>query len=148
MCRPRHGVGGIVESRSCMSERADVTPLRVQIDDGEPGVYVEFDVDADDAVVAKEAGRERLSSHPGSERGVDVVFASHSLSASLDQVKPALSKVMSKLREAVDGADEISVELGLRVGGETGLVFVKGSADAAIRATVTWRRPPDSIDER
>lgn len=31
--------------------------------------------------------------------------------------------------------------LGLRIGGEAGVVFARGSADATVGVTVTWRPP-------
>jgi hypothetical protein len=106
-----------------------VTVVRVPISDDQPDAYVEFDVDLDE-----DGGVEPL----GARRGRPIVAAS-SLAGSLDATLPALSLMLAKLRAAAAGCDEVAMQLGLRVGGETGLVFVRGGGDATIGVTVTWR---------
>lgn len=109
--------------------------LRVRIDDADGSDdrggerVVEFDVEEQPGMV------------PLSTRRPDIAVAPYSLASALDQALPALALTMRKLRRAVSGAEEVSVEVGLKVGGETGVVFVRGTADATFRATVTWRRP-------
>lgn len=109
--------------------------LRVRIDDADGSDdrggerVVEFDVEEQPGMV------------PLSTRRPDITVAPYSLASALDQALPALALTMRKLRRAVSGAEEVSVEVGLKVGGETGVVFVRGTADATFRATVTWRRP-------
>jgi hypothetical protein len=116
-------------------EGADVTVLRVRIDDDRHrDVIVEFDVD-------DQSGWQPLANRS------DVVDAPFTLSSALDQCLPALACLMEKVRSTVREVDEVSLDLGLRIGGEGGLVFVKGSADATIRATVTWRRPRGEADD-
>lgn len=113
-----------------------MTVVRVPISDDQPGAYVEFDVEEQD-----EDGTEPLA-----RRRDGTTLAAHSLARSLDTSLPALSLILSKVRSAAAGCDEICLQLGLRVGGETGLVFVRGGADATIGVTVTWRagdRPTD-----
>jgi len=70
-----------------------------------------------------------------------VARAPYNLAAALDSALPTLSLVMAKLRAAVADADEICLELGLRVSGQAGVVFVRGGSDATIGVTATWRRP-------
>jgi hypothetical protein len=109
--------------------------VRLPLGDGHPpDAVAEFEVDYEDI---DESGTELLA------KGSLEPPAPETLAASLDRTLPALSLVLSKVKAASAGCDEIAVELGLRIGGETGLVFVKGSADATIGVTVTWRRPPD-----
>lgn len=66
------------------------------------------------------------------------------LATSLEKVLPALRTVVGRLRAAAAAPDEISVELGLSVGGETGLIFTKGTTEATFTVNLTWRRgePP------
>jgi hypothetical protein len=99
-------------------------------DDRCPGAVAEFEI-------ADEPGTELLAARRGTRPD-----AAPSLAASLDRSLPALSLILSKLRAAAQDADELTVNLGLTVGGETGLVFVKGSAEATIAVSITWRRPP------
>jgi hypothetical protein len=85
--------------------------------------------------VRNEGGVERLAASD------HIARAPYSLAAALDSALPSLSLVMAKLRAAVADADEICLELGLRVSGEAGVVFVRGGSDATIGVTATWRRP-------
>lgn len=109
-----------------------MTVLMVPISDDEPDTLVAFDVDVDD-----EDGTEPLA-----KRRDGSTVAARSLAASLDGALPALSLVLSKVRAAAAGCEEISLQMGLRVAGETGLVFVRGGADATIGVTLTWRSTP------
>ncbi|MFF5174451.1 CU044_2847 family protein [Micromonospora sp. NPDC000089] len=70
--------------------------------------------------------------------------AARALTSSLERVLPALRVLVEKLRTAVAAPDEIGVELGLTVGGETGLVFTKGTAEATFTVNLTWRRDRSS----
>jgi len=72
--------------------------------------------------------------------GGRMVAASFSLASAVDHVMPALRAVVGRLREGVHAPDEVTVELGLQIGGETGFYFAKGTAEASIGVTMTWRR--------
>jgi hypothetical protein len=120
-----------------------MTVVKVPISDSDPGVYAEFDV--------KDKGEWRFKPLGDGKRSAAV--AGHSLAASLNSVLPALSEIFARLRSAATGSDEMTLQFGLRVGGQTGLVFVSGGADATIGVTVTWRKPeatatpPDPTEE-
>ncbi|MGW3345317.1 CU044_2847 family protein [Nonomuraea rubra] len=64
--------------------------------------------------------------------------ALRSLADAFDGLEPALSTIVTRLREATRGPDAITVEFGLKFGGETGVIFTKGKAEAALKVTVTW----------
>ncbi|WP_405084907.1 CU044_2847 family protein [Microbispora sp. NBC_01389] len=64
--------------------------------------------------------------------------ASRSLSAALDDISPALETIMTKLQAATRQPKEIQVEFGLKFGGELGLIFTKGTAEASFNVTMTW----------
>lgn len=68
-------------------------------------------------------------------------WAGVTLTNSLERVLPAVRAVVAGLRAAASTPDEISVELGLTVGGETGLIFTKGTAEATFKVSLTWHRP-------
>jgi hypothetical protein len=101
--------------------------LRVPVD--ETGAYFEVEVDHQDlsGEVALVAGRPDLAEAP------------FSLASSLRSVLPALHVLLDGLRTLAPGPDEVTVELGLKVGGETGLVFVKGTGEATFTVNLTWR---------
>ena len=67
-----------------------------------------------------------------------------SLTSSIDRVLPALSAIVARLNAGEVSPDEIRVELGLKVGGETGLIVAKGQAEASFVVTMTWRRVRDN----
>jgi hypothetical protein len=106
--------------------------LRVPVDQAGTE-FVEVEVDRRDVV-----GPVELVSDQAAR---DVAVAPYSLASSLDRVMPALTTIVDRFRTARLAPDEIAVNLGLKVGGETGLVFAKGSAEATFTATLTWRRP-------
>lgn len=67
--------------------------------------------------------------------------AAFSLSASLGRVMPAISTMLASLRNAHHAPDEIGMELGLTIGGETGIIFTKGTAEANFVLTMAWKKP-------
>ena len=76
--------------------------------------------------------------------GQSVVTASQSLEKSLDDVTPALRKVVQRLRTITPG--EFTVEFGLTVGAEAGVVLARASMEAHFTVTATWK-PGDHIPE-
>lgn len=68
-----------------------------------------------------------------------------SLASAVDHVLPALRTVVGRLRGGVHAPDEVTLQIGLQIGGETGFVFAKGTAEANIALTMTWRREADTM---
>jgi hypothetical protein len=86
---------------------------------------------------------------PGLAGGADMAPASPSpgaivakvkgtLEQALDEIRPALAAVGERLSGL--GPAEWTVKFGLKVGGETGLVVAKGTAEANIEVSATWKR--------
>lgn len=109
--------------------------LRVPIDQGSDE-YVEVEVDTRDL---GESVRLASESRP------DAVTAPFSLASSVDRVLPALSAILTRLRHADHAPDEIGMELGLKIGGETGLIFAKGTAESTFTVTLSWHKPSGHI---
>jgi NTP-dependent ternary system trypsin peptidase co-occuring protein len=106
-----------------------MTVMRMRVDDASEA-FVEVDVPAGTGdVELLGRGRDGTS------------IAAASLAGALDRVVPALSMVLAKLQAVDPAVDEIAVNVGLRVGGETGLLLVRGTAEATFDVTMTWRRP-------
>lgn len=104
---------------------------------------VSFEVNDGAIVVSEGDGSGVELTAKGSRRKVRLQEkVQESLADSLGRTLPALSVVLAELEKAAPGYDEITVEMGLRVGGTTGLVFVQGNADANVHVTVTRRRGP------
>ncbi|MFJ3721829.1 CU044_2847 family protein [Streptomyces sp. NPDC090045] len=61
-----------------------------------------------------------------------------SLQDALDQVKPTLARVARTVREL--GPDEAEIEFGLKMGGETGVIVAKGTAEVNFAVRLVWHR--------
>jgi len=64
--------------------------------------------------------------------------AAETLEQTLDKVKPALHAVSSWARSA--SPDECCVEFGLKLGGESGVIIAKGTAEVNFVVKLTWRK--------
>jgi hypothetical protein len=102
--------------------------LEFSVGDGSDAV-VTFEVDAselpDDLVLASNvnspvAGRVRIS-----------------FDEALNQLKPSLEKVAGLVRTLTP--TEASVEFGLKMGGETGVIVAKGNAEANFKLSLVWK---------
>jgi hypothetical protein len=111
--------------------------MKIQIDGGPDAVGEDFilvEVDRQDV-----DGQVQLAGSETSSR--DVAEAQETLARSFDRLGPALSAMLLKLRSAEHAPDEIQMEFGLKLGGEAGLIFAKGTAEANFAVTVTWAKP-------
>ncbi|MCA1671529.1 MAG: hypothetical protein LC799_04790 [Actinobacteria bacterium] len=62
--------------------------------------------------------------------------AAETLEQTLDKIKPALHAVSSRASSA--SPDECCVEFGLKLGGETGVIVAKGTAEVNFVVKLTW----------
>ncbi|MFD3778174.1 CU044_2847 family protein [Streptomyces sp. NPDC058612] len=61
------------------------------------------------------------------------------LQEALDQVRPTLARVSEMVRELAP--QEAEIEFGLKMGGETGVVIAKGTAEVNFAVRLVWTRP-------
>ena len=71
-----------------------------------------------------------------SEPGKVIVRAQVTLEEALEKLKPSLQKVVHLLKEL--SPDQTVVEFGLKVGGETGVIIAKGTAEVNFKVTMSW----------
>ena len=71
--------------------------------------------------------------------GEVVAKAKQSLEQALDQLQPAMSAVLDRLKAV--SPDEVGVEFGLTLGAQTGIVVAKGTSEVHFTVSLTWRRP-------
>ena len=69
--------------------------------------------------------------------GVVIARARVSLEEALGKLKPALHKIVHMLKDMAP--DEASVAFGLNIGGETGVIVAKGSAEVNFSVTMSWK---------
>ena len=70
--------------------------------------------------------------------GHAAAVAASSLSDALEKLKPMLETVKDKLASAAP--EHFTVEFGVKIGGETGIILAKGTAEVNLKITMTWDR--------
>lgn len=119
---------------SKLSRRSDAVTVLMQVplDDAEGGGTVLVEADRGDIP----GGLTLASPEPGQA----AARAAQSLSASLEQLEPVLRTVKDKLVAAAP--EHFTVEFGVKLGGETGIIVAKGTAEVNLKITMTWDRQP------
>jgi hypothetical protein len=64
--------------------------------------------------------------------------AVRTLSESLERLEPMLRTIKDRL--VASSPDHFSVEFGVKLGGETGVILAKGTAEVNLKVTMTWDR--------
>lgn len=69
-------------------------------------------------------------------------MAEQGLQEALDAIAAFAKAAGGRLRALAELAspDEVSIELGVTIGAEAGVVFTSGSAEANLSVTMTWKR--------
>lgn len=98
-----------------LEDGGDETAVVFEVDGALTGS--DLDLAADDGLV----GRARIS-----------------VQDALDQVRPTLARVARTVREL--GPDEAEIEFGLKMGGETGIIVAKGTAEVNFAVRLVWHR--------
>ena len=112
---------------------ADSILLRVPIDD--KGEYVLVEVDRRD--VSEEVSL--------AASGTDyIVDATTSLAGSMRRLRPVIRTMLTQLGSV--GPDQLALQFGVKIGGETGLIIAKGTAEASFTVTIAWQRPQSGVD--
>jgi hypothetical protein len=106
--------------------------LRVSVEDVEAGAVVLVESDRADIP----GGLMLASPEPGQA----AAKAARSLSASLEQLEPVLRTIKDKL--VASAPEHFTVEFGVKLGGETGIILAKGTAEVNLKITMTWDREP------
>ncbi len=116
-------------------ERWDSVAVLVQvpIEDVQDGAVVLVESDRADV-----PGELMLAAAP--QPGEVAAKAARSLSASLEQLEPVLRTVKEKL--VASAPEHFTVEFGVKLGGETGIILAKGTAEVNLKITMTWDRKP------
>jgi hypothetical protein len=104
--------------------------MEVPLDDTEGGAVVLVEADSSEIP----GGLTLASPDPGQP----AARAARSLSASLEQLEPVLKTVKDKL--AASAPEHFTVEFGVKLGGEAGIIWAKGTAEVNLKITMTWDR--------
>jgi hypothetical protein len=93
-----------------------------------------------DEIVVVEVDRAEVSDDlvlASTEPGKVVDRARVTLEEALARLKPSLQKVVQLLKEL--SPDETVVEFGLKMGGETGVIIAKGTAEVNFTVRMSWK---------
>ena len=71
------------------------------------------------------------------EPGKIATLARTTLEDAVVSLRPSLSKLFNMLLEVMPG--EATVEFGLKMGGEAGLIIAKGTAEVNFKVTMSWK---------
>ncbi|GAA4263754.1 hypothetical protein GCM10022255_111170 [Dactylosporangium darangshiense] len=104
----------------------DSVRVRIPVDAGIDGQvqYIEAEIEPGPGVTLASGGK--------------LQEASWSLAEAFDRVGPALHVVLTKLRSQLRAPKEVEIEFGLKLGGEAGVIFTKGTAEASFTVTARW----------
>lgn len=91
--------------------------------DGEPS-YIEAEIEPGPGVTLASGGK--------------LQQASWSLAEAFDRVGPALEVILTRLRSQLRAPRDVEIEFGLKLGGELGVIFTKGTAEASFKVTARW----------
>lgn len=95
----------------------------------------------DGAVLLVEADREDIPQGltlASPKPGEAAAKATRSLAESLEQLEPMLRTVKDRLVASMP--DHFTVEFGVKLGGETGIILAKGTAEVNLKIVMVWDR--------
>ena len=93
-----------------------------------------------DCLLVFEADRTEVSSDlllASAAQGRVIDRTRSTLEEALENLRPSLNKIVDVLRRM--SPDEMGVEFGLKVGGETGLIIAKGTAEVNFVVRLSWK---------
>ncbi|MQY14151.1 hypothetical protein SRB5_43130 [Streptomyces sp. RB5] len=74
--------------------------------------------------------------------GQVMAVAQESLQQSLDKIRPVAAAVWEKLRDMPRTPDKVSVEFGIKLSAEAGVIVAKGATEANFVVTMEWSHDP------
>lgn len=80
----------------------------------------------------------------GAEPGKAFIEVQAKLGAAVRSLRPTVAELIEPLKDS--GPDSISVEFGLKIGGETGIILAKGTAEVNFKVSMEWKRSASRED--
>jgi hypothetical protein len=102
--------------------------IRVPLENGEFIVAEadKFDIPGEEVVLA------------APEAGKAIAQLPNKLETGLRAIRPAVGELVEALKGS--GPENISVEFGIKIGGETGVILAKGTAEVNFKVVMEWKR--------
>jgi hypothetical protein len=105
--------------------------IRVPLENGELIIAEvdRFDIPGEEVVLA------------APEAGKAIAQMPEKFEAGLRAIRPAVGELVEALKSS--GPETISVEFGVKIGGETGVILAKGTAEVNFKVVMEWKRSPE-----
>jgi hypothetical protein len=68
--------------------------------------------------------------------------AGQTFESAISKIKPLAGAVIAKLRELQDSPEEVSVEFGIKLSAEAGVLLASSSVEANFKIAATWKKHP------
>ncbi|MFI9642330.1 CU044_2847 family protein [Micromonospora sp. NPDC051925] len=78
---------------------------------------------------------------PVGRAGAAVTRAHETLESALSHLRQVSVAVLRNLRDVAEPPDRVSVEFGVKVSAQTGLVVASGTSEANLTVQLEWNRP-------
>ena len=74
-----------------------------------------------------------------------IIKLAETLQVSFDRTLGVVSEMLLRLRSLPNAPDQAEIQFRLKMGGEAGLIFARGSSEVNFQVTMSWQRPtPES----
>lgn len=101
---------------------------------------IEFPLDAGGNILVEVDGIEPTTRVRGGAPMEVAEKARQTFESSLERIKPAAAAIISKLREMSDQPEQVSVEFGIKLSAEAGVVLATTGVEANFKVTLLWKR--------
>lgn len=114
--------------------------VEFRLDDGENETIL-VEVDDNDSSNLEPVAKDDLD-------GLNAVESGVTFAAAINQLRPVLGLLKSRLDSMRDPADEVAIEFGVKLSGQAGLVLTKVGAETSFKISMKWQKktedPPKS----
>jgi hypothetical protein len=100
--------------------------------------YVSFSL-PDGGTIQAELAEPSGQATRGGTRG-DIPDPTMAFEAAMAKLKPICSAIVKQAKEMVEQPEEFSVEFGIKLNAEAGVVIAKTSAEANLKISVKWKK--------
>lgn len=102
---------------------------------------VEFPLEDGGAILAEVDGMEPTGSRVrGGSPSEIAEKARQTFESSLEKIKPAAAPIIAKLRDLSDQPEQVSVEFGVKLSAEAGVVLATTGVEGNFKVTLPWKR--------
>jgi hypothetical protein len=70
-----------------------------------------------------------------------LIEVADTLQASFDRTIGAVSDLLVRVRSMPNAPEQAQIQFGLKLGGEAGLIFARGTAEVNFQVTLSWQKP-------